>query len=311
MFGPNGQYTKQCNNESDPRFVGKLDLKTTSIRQAIPQSSSTATRFPLSSERIISPPTLPDMGLRYHLPPDLFHSYSHGISRAVPGSYKLPEQHLSISGSTISPRHQLIRNSCSFVTPEVTVTKFQRSNQNSNFIGRPSGNANDAASNFVDHPVKRECRGMKSKVLDEEFVELPSTPPMVPKHLSDSVVIVPLNLSQLRTVNRQLPKKGSKQTSSNSFQVIEPSPSRIPNDRRGQQLSPSSSLSDSSTSDEEHDVASVLCSFKGKSIPTKFKKLDSIDSDDIGSVKYQSKKRKYVSDESHKMRPSKHNKSLP
>ncbi len=315
MYESNGQSTRQFNNESEPRFVGKSDLKTTSTRQAIPQSSSTATQFPLSNERIISPPMLPDMGFRYQLPPDLFQSYSSGLSHAVPGSHGSPKQNLSFSGSAISPRHLSLRNSCTFVTPEVAVTKFQRSNPQSTFNGCP--NVNTTTSNLVDHPVKRECQGIRNKVFDDEFVELPSTPPMVPKHLSDSVVIVPLNLNQIRPEKRLLAKKGNNNYASpNAFQVIEPSPSRISNvDRMRQQTSPSnSSLSDYSTSDEEHDVASVLCSFKGKSNPnrkppTSLKKSDSTDSE--LSAKHLSKKRKGVSDASHKMRLSKIQKSLP
>ena len=73
-FGTNGQSagcSRHNYNECDPRFVA--DVKQ---RQAIPQNSAMPTRLPLTSERVISPPAMPDMGFSYKFPPDLLNNFN-------------------------------------------------------------------------------------------------------------------------------------------------------------------------------------------------------------------------------------------
>jgi hypothetical protein len=220
------------------------------------QSTSIGNGSHSTTERKASP-LISNVAYAYHLPMlDNISPYQNQNSL----SYRQSQQHPT---RMVSPRYST--SGCTSVTPPHTVTKFQLpfdSNAMNEGIHQTKRKTNQIYQYSNGGPTKKIYRQNAKREIKEEFVELPSSPPTVPKHSSDSIVMVPCDLSMCHMMQEANVKVSMAILDKSSAIRISPSRS-LNSSESGSRADVSSPFSSGgSSSDEDHDVASVLCSFK-------------------------------------------------
>lgn len=198
-------------------------------------------------------PLISNIAYAYHLPMlDNIASYQNQHSLSYGQSQQYPTR-------MVSPRYSI--SGCTSVTPPHTVTKFQLP-FDSNAMNEGIHPARREIIRINGGPTKKTCREKGKKEVEEEFVELPSSPPTVPKHSSDSIVMVPCDLGMSHMM-QEANVKTTMATIDKSIAIkISPSRSLSGSESTSRVEANSPFSSGGSSSDEDHDVASVLCSFK-------------------------------------------------